>query len=127
MEFDKDKVDEMTLALLYLVMWDEKIGSSAWKGFDWETMNRLHEEGYISNPVGKAKSVSVTPEGMEKLLWDYYHYLIEHYGNESFSDGPLLGLYEMRARRREKSDLAASGSIPDSRGKNKKEEPGRIC
>ncbi|MBE9504106.1 MAG: hypothetical protein IME96_08015 [Proteobacteria bacterium] len=66
MEFDKDKVDEMTLALLYLVMWDEKIGSSAWKGFDWEAMNRLHEKGYIGNPGGKAKSVGVTPEGRKK-------------------------------------------------------------
>ena len=66
MEFDKDKVDEMTLTLLYLVMWDDKIGSAAWKGFDWETMDRLHEKGYIGNPVGKAKSVGVTPEGRKK-------------------------------------------------------------
>lgn len=66
MEYDKEKVDELTLALLYLVMWDEKIRSAAWKGFDWETMNRLHEKGYISNPKGKAKSVGVTPEGQKK-------------------------------------------------------------
>lgn len=50
MEYDKEKVDELTLALLYLVMFDEQHGSFAWKGFDWETMNRLHEKGYISNP-----------------------------------------------------------------------------
>lgn len=66
MEFDKEKVDEMTLALLYLVMFDEKQGSFAWKGFDWETMNRLYEKGYISNPKGKAKSVGVTVEGRKK-------------------------------------------------------------
>jgi hypothetical protein len=63
MEYDKDKVDEVTLALLYLVMHDEdEYGARAWKGFDWDTMNRLHERGFIGNPVGKTKSVAVTPE-----------------------------------------------------------------
>ena len=66
MEFDKERVDEMTLALMYLVMFDQKYGSSAWKGFDWDTMNRLHEKGYIGNPKSKAKSVVVTPEGQKK-------------------------------------------------------------
>ena len=36
---------------------------TAWKGFDWETMNRLHEKGYISNPKSKAKSVTISEEG----------------------------------------------------------------
>lgn len=29
-------------------------------------MNQLHEQGFISNPVGKAKSIWLTPEGMEQ-------------------------------------------------------------
>ena len=67
MEYDKDKVDEVTLALLYLVVHDEnEYGAKAWKGFDWDTMNRLHEKGFIGNPVGKAKSVAVTPEGCKR-------------------------------------------------------------
>ena len=67
MEYDKDKVDEMTLALLFLVMHDEdESGARAWKGFDWDTMNRLHEKGFISNPVSKAKSVVLTPEGCKR-------------------------------------------------------------
>ncbi len=66
MEFDKDKVDDFTLALLYLVMWQEKYDIRAWKGFDWDTMDRLYEKGYLSNPKGKAKSVGVTEEGWEK-------------------------------------------------------------
>jgi hypothetical protein len=41
-------------------------GARAWKGFDWDTMNRLHEKGFIGNPVGKAKSVVMTPEGCRK-------------------------------------------------------------
>ena len=63
MEYDIDKVDEMTLALMFLVSYREDIGTRAWKGFDWETLNRLHEKGLISNPKGKAKSVVLTEEG----------------------------------------------------------------
>lgn len=63
MPYNKDKVDEMTLALLYLVMTTDKTGTRAWKGFDWETMNRLHEKGYIGNPKSTAKSVAVSEEG----------------------------------------------------------------
>ena len=68
MEYDKDKVDECTLALLYLVAYDrqEGYGARAWKGFDWDSMNRLHEKGLISNPVSKAKSVVMTEEGFKK-------------------------------------------------------------
>jgi hypothetical protein len=63
MDYDKDKVDEMVLALLYLTLHDEY---RAWKGHDWEAMNRLHEKGMIENPVGKAKSVALTEEGLRR-------------------------------------------------------------
>ena len=68
MEYDKAKVDEYTLALLYLVSHDrqEGYGARAWKGFDWDTMNRLHEKGLISDPVGRAKSVVLTEEGFKR-------------------------------------------------------------
>ncbi len=68
MNFDEDKIDEYTLALLYLVAHErhEGMGARAWKGFDWETLNRLHDKGYISNPIGKAKSVGMTEEGFLK-------------------------------------------------------------
>jgi hypothetical protein len=77
MEYARDKVDEYTLALLYLVSHDrqEGYGARAWKGFDWDTMNRLHEKGLISNPVGKAKSVVMTEEGFqmaEKLFRKHF-------------------------------------------------------
>jgi len=65
MDFDEDKIDEYTLALLYLVTHErhEGLGAGAWKGFDWDTLDRLHKQGYISNPVGKAKSVRMSEEG----------------------------------------------------------------
>ena len=68
MNYDKDKIDEYTLALLYLEAHErlEGMGARAWKGFDWETLNRLHDKGYISNPVGKAKSFGMTEEGFLK-------------------------------------------------------------
>lgn len=75
MEYDQDKVDQVTLALLYLVMHEEsEYGARAWKGFDWGTMDRLHEKGFIGSPVNKAKSVVVTPEGCKraKELFEKY-------------------------------------------------------
>ena len=42
-------------------------------------------------------------EYSEKLLWDYYHCLKFHYPNDTYSDGPLLGLIEIRERRKEKA------------------------
>jgi clan AA aspartic protease len=63
MELDTSKIDDAVLALLYLGLHD---GARAWKGFDWNAMNRLHEQGYITDPRGKAKSVVFTEEGLER-------------------------------------------------------------
>jgi hypothetical protein len=60
MELDIDKIDEAVLALLALGQHDE---FRAWKSFDWASMSRLHEKGYITDPVGKAKSVIFTEDG----------------------------------------------------------------
>jgi hypothetical protein len=60
-DFDADRVDDAVLALLLLGRHD---GARAWKGFDWEAMNRLHAKGFISSPVGKAKSVVFTETGL---------------------------------------------------------------
>ena len=62
MEYDKDRVDEMVLALLYLTTHDQ--GNRAWKGMDWDAMDRLHDKGYIGNPKTKAKSVTLTEQGV---------------------------------------------------------------
>ena len=63
MEFDKDKIDDAVLALLFLTL--DRDGR-AWKGFDWDSLNRLHAKGYIGNPVGKAKSVVLSDEGIAR-------------------------------------------------------------
>lgn len=59
---DQTKVDEMTLPLLYLVT-DLETGR-AWKSFDWDTMDRLHRNGLISDPHNKNKSVILSEEGL---------------------------------------------------------------
>ncbi len=63
MEIDEDKVDDAVLALLRLTLHD---GQRAWKGFDWDTLGRLHRKGMIFDPVGRAKSVVLTDEGLRR-------------------------------------------------------------
>jgi hypothetical protein len=68
MTLDTDRIDDAILALLLLGRHD---GYRAWKGFDWGAMNRLHEKGFIADPVNKSKSVVFTEEGLlrsEKLF-----------------------------------------------------------
>lgn len=67
MEFDRDKVDEVVLALLWLTAFDvDEYGARAWKSHDWDVLDRLHAKGYISDPKSKAKSVVLTEEGMAR-------------------------------------------------------------
>jgi hypothetical protein len=60
MDYDQDKVDEMVLALLWLTPAGD---GRAWKGHDWDALDRLHAQGYISDPKSKAKSVVLSEEG----------------------------------------------------------------
>lgn len=75
MKLDDEKIDRAVLALLYLGLHEEW---RAWKGFDWDAMNRLHQKGYISDPVGKAKSVVFTEIGRAEAQ----RLLIELFGQE---------------------------------------------
>jgi hypothetical protein len=63
MEYDKDRVDEMILALLYLTSSHDQYATRAWKGLDWEAMDRLFRKGYISDPRGKSPSVVLSEVG----------------------------------------------------------------
>jgi hypothetical protein len=60
---DADRIDDCVLALLLLGRHD---GQRVWKSFDWDAMDRLHKKGFISDPVGRAKSVVLTNEGLER-------------------------------------------------------------
>lgn len=72
MHLDTDRIDQAVLALLRLGLHD---GARAWKSFDWDAMDRLHEKGYISDPRSKAKSVVFSEHGLaeaERLLRELF-------------------------------------------------------
>jgi hypothetical protein len=63
MNYDKDKVDEMVLALLYLTSTHDQYATRAWKGLDLETLDRLCQKGYISDPKAKSPTLVLTDAG----------------------------------------------------------------
>jgi len=44
----------------------KNLAPRAWKSHDWAIMDRLHAKGFISDPKSKAKSVVLTPEGLQR-------------------------------------------------------------
>lgn len=74
MDINDEKIDEVVLALLYLNFHGDYDAVRAWKSFDWDAMDRLHNKGFISDPKSKAKSVLVTEEGQRvaKELFEKY-------------------------------------------------------
>lgn len=62
-EIDEERVDEAVLAVLYLTLHDT---NRAWKGIDFDVMNRLHDKGLIGEPWGKTKSVVFSDEGLTR-------------------------------------------------------------
>lgn len=72
MNINTDAIDEAALALLYLTLHDQY---RAWKGLDWDVLNRLYEKGFICDPVNKTKSVVFTEEGLyesERLFRQHF-------------------------------------------------------
>jgi hypothetical protein len=61
------KIKEITLMLLYLNSWkDTDISATrSWKGYDFDDLNKLAEEGFISEGR-RAKSVVLFEEGIEE-------------------------------------------------------------
>jgi hypothetical protein len=66
MDIDTQKIDEISLALLFLTTFKDRLGFRAWKSHSWDVLDRLHESGYIGNPQSKAKSVVLTDEGVKQ-------------------------------------------------------------
>jgi hypothetical protein len=64
--YDEQKVADMVLALLHLNVFDDHGAQRAWKSFDWDAMNLLHDQGLITDPRSKAKSVLLTEEGAQR-------------------------------------------------------------
>lgn len=63
LELNTDKLDDAALAILSLSLHD---GNRVWKGLDWDITDRLHAKGLIADPVGKAKSLMLTEDGLAR-------------------------------------------------------------
>ena len=75
MLYNEDKVDEVVLALLHLNTFSEGGVCRAWKSLNWDSLNRLHQKGLISDPKSRAKSVQITDDGRaqsEKLFAQFF-------------------------------------------------------
>ena len=67
MPYDKDKVDEATLALLYLSLTRAPDGGGrAWKAYDLQTLTRLHQKGWLAPPKTRDITVNLTPAGVQQ-------------------------------------------------------------
>ncbi len=62
MDLDTEKIDDAVLALLLL----GATGDRAWKGLDVEAMTRLHERGFISDPLARSRSIVFTLDGLTR-------------------------------------------------------------
>lgn len=80
-------IEELTLLLMYLTSWDEDgifydengnldkcVTKNAWKGYSFDAINKLTENGYLFPTKYKNKSVTLTKEGEElaELLMKKY-------------------------------------------------------
>ncbi len=63
MDIDEEKIDDTVLALLWLTRHNDYY---AWKGHDWDVLERLHQKGMIDNPVNKSNSLGLTHEGRQR-------------------------------------------------------------
>ena len=70
MEPNLSKIDDAVLALLHLTSFTEGKGefavTRAWKGHDWEALDRLCQKGFIADPQNKNKSVVFTEKGKQR-------------------------------------------------------------
>lgn len=77
MEYDADRLDEIVLAPLHLNSFTDHGITRAWKGFDWDSLERLHSKGVISDPKSRARSVVLSDEGA-RLAEELF---VKHFGS----------------------------------------------
>jgi hypothetical protein len=80
-------IEELTLLLLYLTSWEEKVFADftihrAWKGFRFEALDALEEAGYLDQSR-RAKSVTLTKAGVEQARQLVTKYLGDQIEQES--------------------------------------------
>ena len=65
---DWQKVEDMTLALMYLTTFEDQGRIRSWKGYDWDVLDGLRGRGLISSPPSSAKSVVLTEAARDRSL-----------------------------------------------------------
>lgn len=67
METSDEVVQDLTLALMLLTSWQDRPGElrRCWKGYDFDVLNALDEQGLISDSR-RAKSAYLTEVGIER-------------------------------------------------------------
>jgi hypothetical protein len=61
----REQIKDLTLMLLYLNSFGDAGRRRSWKGYDFDDLNKLAEEGFISEGR-RAKSVVLYDEGIER-------------------------------------------------------------
>lgn len=76
----EEAIKELTMLLMYLTRFHEKDRSvetidMAWKGYDFDIINKLDDEDYISQGSHRSKSVVITEKGLElsRELLEKFH------------------------------------------------------
>ena len=77
-DIDKEKIAEAALAILSLTAHGDADYTRVWKDLDWDLLDLLHDRGWISDPVGKHRSVQLTDAGI-KLAQEYVD---KHFGSK---------------------------------------------
>ena len=77
-DIDKEKIAEAALAILSLTAHGDADYTRVWKDLDWDLLDLLHDRGWISDPVGRHRSVQLTEAGI-KLAQEYVD---KHFGSK---------------------------------------------
>lgn len=103
----EESLEELSLALLYLTRFHDREGSRfdeiSWKNYDFGTIDRLDEAGYIINPRtrrgGNYNYAYMTEKGRDKAR--------EIINEFQLSDYPVYERFEFRTIRQEEADEVA--------------------
>jgi hypothetical protein len=104
MTYDRYRADDLTLALMYLTLHDEV---RVWKGYSWDVLDHLFQQGLITDPRSKAKSVILTEEGLARSRALFQEYLATPAARLP------IRAHDARARRHTPSANPSQGSLTE--------------
>jgi hypothetical protein len=85
MTIDTDRIDDAVLALLHLTLHDQ---GQARKGFDGDSLGRLHQKGMIDDPAGQSESVALTSDGLRRSKELFEAMFTEQFAAKILSEAP---------------------------------------